>query len=158
GNGSRAGRWLDCSPAGNFAQAGYLNASGKIGASGKTLYLSFLQQPNSPAQFYEFEFHRGDLGDPGRIGGIGNDLANVTTVNLRTPGAGQTPLALGNTNVNFYIVRVDYHGGNDDVYVFRNPTGVNESDNQPTLSMLGVGDMSFNGLSMAAYLNGVTVK
>jgi len=157
-NGSRSGRWLDCSTNGTFAQAGYLNTGGNIGALGKTLYISFLQQPNSPAQFYEFEFHRGDLGDPGRIAGIGNDMANATTVNLRAPSTVETPLGLGNANVNFYIVRIDYHGGSDDVYVYRNPTGANESNNQPALTMLGVADMSFNGISMGAYLNGVTVK
>jgi fructan beta-fructosidase len=157
-NDSRAGRWLDCSTNGCFALAGYLNSSGDIGASGKTLYLSFLQRPSSPAQFYEFEFHRGDLNDGGRIAGIGNDLANATTVNLRMPNSVQTPFALGNTNVNFYVVRIDYHGGNDDVYVYNNPTGLSESDNQPALTMLGVGDMSFNGISMGAYLNGVIVQ
>ena len=157
-NGSRCGRWLDCSPGGSFAQAGYLNVSGNIGAPGKTLYVSFLQQPNSPAQFYEFEFHRGDLGDPGRIAGIGNDLPNATTVNLRAPNSVQTPLGLGDTNVNLYVVRIDFHGGSDDVYVYRNPVGPNEADNQPVLTMPGVADMSFNGISLAAYLNGVTVK
>jgi fructan beta-fructosidase len=158
GNNSRVGRWLDCSTNGTFAQAGYLNASGNIGAPGKTLYVSFLQQPNNPAQFYELEFHRGNLGDPGRIAGIGNDLANATTVNLRAPNAVHTPFALGDTNANFYVVRIDYHGGSDSVYVYRNPTGSSESDNQPALTMLNVADMSFNGISLAAYLNGVTVN
>lgn len=157
-NGSRCGRWLDCSGSGNFALAGYLNSSGNIGAPGKTLYVSFLQQPNSPAQFYEFEFHRGDLGDAGRIAGIGSDLVNATTVNLRAPNSVQTPLGLGNTNVNFYIVRIDYHGGSDDVYVYRNPNGPNESDNQPVLTMLNVADMSFNGISMGANRNSITVS
>ncbi|HEY4417342.1 MAG TPA: LamG-like jellyroll fold domain-containing protein [Verrucomicrobiae bacterium] len=158
GNNSRSGRWLDCSTNGNFALAGYVNASGNIGASGKILYLSFLQQASSPAQFYEFELHRGDLGDPGRIAGVGNDSANATTVNLRVPGAAQTPFAAGNTNVNFYVVRIDYHGGNDDVYIYRNPTGASEADNAAALTMLGAGDMSFNGLSFGAYLNDVTVS
>ena len=157
-NSSRIGRWLDCSTNGSFSQAGFLNSSGIIGAPGKTLYVSFLQQAGSPAQFYEFEFHRGNLGDPGRIGGIGNDMPNATTVNLRAPNSTQTPFALGDTNVNFYIVRIDYHGGSDDVYVYRNPTGPSEMDSQPALTMLGVADMSFNGISMAAYLNGVTVS
>ncbi len=156
-NNSRCGRWLDCSPTGNFSQAGYVNTSGNIGAPGKTLYVSFLQQPSSPAQFYEFEFHRADLGDPGRISGIGNDLPNATAVNLRAPNSVQTPFGLGNTNVNFYIVRIDYHGGSDDVTVYRNPTAPNEQNNQPVLTMPGVADMSFNGISMGAYLNGVTV-
>ncbi len=157
-NNSRAGRWLDCSSNGTFAQAGYLNSSGNIGAPGKTLYVSFVQQPNSPAQFYEFEFHRGDLGDPGRIGGIGNDLQNATTVNLRAPNSIETPFGVGNSKVNFYVVRIDYHGGSDDVYVYDNPTGLSEASNQPALTMPGVADMSFNGLSVAAFLNGVTVS
>ncbi|HEV2452829.1 MAG TPA: immunoglobulin domain-containing protein [Verrucomicrobiae bacterium] len=157
-NNSRCGRWLDCSTNGTFAAAGYLNSSGNIGAAGKTLYLSFLQQPNSPAQFYEFELHRGNLSDSGRIGGIGNDMANATTVNLRAPDSQQTPFAPGGTNVNFYIVRIDYHGGSDDVYVYDNPIGPTESGNQPALTMPGVADMSFNGISMGAYLNGVTVN
>jgi fructan beta-fructosidase len=157
-NGSRGGRWLDCSTNGNFALAGYLNASGNIGAPGKTLYVSFLQQPNSPVQFYEFEFHRGNLSDGGRIAGIGNDLANATTINLRAPDAVQTPFGWGNANVNFYVVRIDYHGGSDDVYVYRNPTGANETNNAPALTMPGVADLSFNGISLGAYLNGVTVN
>jgi len=158
GDNSRCGRWLDCSATGSFAQAGCLNAGGNIGAPGKTLYVSFLQQASSPAQFYEFEFKRGDLGDAGRIAGIGNDLAGATTVNLRAPASLQTPLGLGNTNVNLYVVRIDYHGGSDDVYVYRNPTAANESANEPALAMPGVADMSFNGISMGAYLNGVTVS
>jgi fructan beta-fructosidase len=157
-NASRAGRWLDCSPTGNFAQAGFLNASGAIGAPGKTLYLSFLQQPSGTVQFYEFEFHRNNLGDPGRIAGVGNDLADTPTINLRAPNGKHTPFGIGNTNVNFYILRIDYHGGSDDVFVYRNPTGATESDNEPALTMLAVADMSFNGISLAAFLNSVTVS
>ncbi|HEU5397215.1 MAG TPA: immunoglobulin domain-containing protein, partial [Verrucomicrobiae bacterium] len=157
-NNSRSGRWLDCSATGAFAQAGYLNASGNIGAPGKTLYVSFLQQPNSPAQFYEFEFHRTDLGDAGRIAGVGNDLANAVSVNLRAPNSTQTPFGPGDTNVHFYVLRIDYHGGSDDVYVYRDPIGANEADNPPALTMPGVADLSFNGISFGAYLNGVTVR
>ncbi|HTI98794.1 MAG TPA: GH32 C-terminal domain-containing protein [Dongiaceae bacterium] len=157
-NSSRCGRWLDRAPGGTFATAGLLDGAGHIGADGTTLYLSFLQQAGSPRQFYEFEFHRGDLGDPGRIGGIGNDLADATTVNFRAPNLTQTPLGWGNTNVNFYVVRIDFKPGNDDVYVYRNPTGAAEADNAPVLTMLSVADMSFDGISLAAYLNGVTVN
>ena len=157
-NGSRCGRWLDCSPAGVFAQAGLLDTNGNIGATGTTVYVSFLQQPSSPAQFYEFEFHRGNLGDAGRIGGIGNDATNATTVNLRAPGSVQTPLGLGNANVNFYVVRIDFKPGNDDVTVYRNPAGVNEADNDPVLTMPAVADLSFNGISIGAHFNGVSVQ
>jgi hypothetical protein len=156
---SRSGRWLDCSPTGNFGLADFLDANGNIGANGKTVYISFLQQPNiANNNFYEFEFHRNDLGDPGRIGGIGCDVANSAQVYLRAPAATQTPLGVADTNVNFYVLRIDFKAGNDDVSVYRNPTGSLESDNEPVLTMLTVADMSFDGISMAAYLNGMTVS
>jgi fructan beta-fructosidase len=154
-NNNRYGRWLDCSPNGIFALFGLLGTNGNIGADGTTIYVSFLQQPSSTSTYYEFEFHRGDLGDNGRIAGIGNDF-NSTTVNFRAPDMIQTPVGPGSTNVNFYVVRIDFRPGNDDVYVYRNPTGSSESDNQPALTMLGVADMSFNGISLAAFSNNVT--
>lgn len=158
GNASRAGRALDTSANGPFGQAGYLNGGGNIGASGKTLYVSFLQQPSSAGSFYEFEFHRDNLGDSGRIAGIGNDVGNSSQVHLRAPASTHTPLGVGNTNVNFYVVCIDFKSGNDDVYVYRNPTGNLESDNDPVLTRIATADMSFDGLAMGAYLNGVTVK
>lgn len=158
---SRCGRWLDCSPGGAFAQAGLLDANGNIGADGKTVYVSFLQQPSSPAQFYEFEFHRGSLGDPGRIAGIGNDVGDADVHWRSEVPAGGSPtfwdMGRGGTNVNLYVVRIDFHSGNDDVYVYRNPTGCSETNNDPVLTLPAVSDMSFNGISLAAYLNGVTV-
>lgn len=157
-NNSRCGRWLDCSATGPFAQAGLLNGSGNIGANGKTVYVSFIQQPSSVGYFYEFEFHRDNLADAGRIAGIGNDVASSTQVNLRAPAATHTPMGVGSTNVNFYVVRIDFKSGNDDVYVYRNPKGNLESDNEPVLTMPAVADMSFDGLSMGAFVNGVTVK
>src|SRR4051812_37163306 len=121
---SRAGRWLDCSSTGNFGLAGFLDGNGKIGANGKTLYLSFVQQHNfATNNFYEFEFHRNNLGDPGRIGGIGCDIANSSQVYLRAPASTSTPLGVSDTNANFYVLRIDYKAGNDDVYVYRNPIG-----------------------------------
>jgi fructan beta-fructosidase len=157
-NSSRCGRGLDCSPSGVFAQAGLLNAGGNIGADGKTVYVSFLQQPDSAGCFYEFEFHRDNLGDAGRIAGIGNDVANSTQVYLRAPAGTHTQLGAGNTGVNFYVVRIDFNSGNDDVLVYRNPRSNVEADNEPVLTMTAVADMAFDGLSMGAYLNGVTMK
>jgi len=157
-NTSRCGRWLDCSPGGPFAQAGLLNGSANIGANGTTVYVSFLQQPSSAGYFYEFEFHRDSLADMGRIAGIGNDVPNSTQVNLRAPAGTHTPMGVGNTNVNFYVVRIDFKSGNDDVYVYRDPKSNVETNNEPVLTMLSVADMSFDGVSMGAYLNGVTVR
>jgi hypothetical protein len=151
----RDGRSLNLAANGPFGLNGYLDANGRIGADGKTLYISFLQQPNGTMLFYEFEFHRGDLGDPGRIGGLGNDQAG-DNVNLRTGGM-QTPIGPGSTNVNFYVVRIDFKAGNDDVHVYMNPTSDTEPEST-TLSMLGASDMSFSGFSFGAFVNERTVR
>jgi fructan beta-fructosidase len=160
-NSSRKGRFLDCSPTGPFAAHGYLDANGHIGADGKTIYLSFLQQPNGTSQFYEFELHRDDLGDGGRIGGIGNDTSD-NNVHLRSesPPGGSSKfwdLGAGNTNVNFYVLRVDFKPGNDDVFVYRNPTSATEPPTA-TLTVSNVADISFDGIAFGAYLNGRTVS
>lgn len=155
-NGRRVGRALDTSPAGPFGARGYLDANGRIGKDGTTLYFSFLQQPNGTSLFYEFEFHRDNLGDPGRIAGIGNDSASAN-VNLRAPAGTQTLIGPGNTEVNFYVVRIDFKPGDDDIRVYRNP-GSSTEPGTPTLTRLAATDMSFNGISFGAFLNSRTVK
>jgi autotransporter-associated beta strand protein len=153
---TRSGRFFDCSSSSELFKQGFVNASGNIGADGKTIYLSFLQQPDRTSGFYELEFHRGNLSDPGRIGGIGND-APGNNVNLRAPnGVNNHSLGAGTTAVNFYVVRIDYKPGNDDVFVYRNPTSGSEPP-APTLVVSNVADMSFNGVSVASY-NGPDVK
>jgi len=155
-SGRRVGRALDTSPAGSFGARGYLDTGGRIGKDGTTLYVSFLQQPNGTSYFYEFEFHRDHLDDAGRIAGIGNDSTG-TNVNLRAPGGTQTLIGAGSTAVNFYVVRIDFKPGDDDIRVYRNPTSSTEPAT-PTLTRLAAADMSFNGISFGAFVNGRTVK
>ncbi len=155
-NNTRTGRFLDTSPGGAFGVKGYLNGSGYIGATGKTVYVSFMQQPNGTTAYYEFEFHRGDLGDPGRIGGVGNDSGASTSVYLRVPNFGQTAIGAGSSGVSFFVVRIDFTNGNDTVTVYQNPTSATEPGS-PTLSVPLAGDMSFNGLSVGSFDNGRTV-
>jgi hypothetical protein len=152
---SRAGRLLDCSTNGALAARGYLNSAGYIGAAGKTLYVSFLMQPSTTSSFYEFEIHRDNLNDPGRIAGVGNDTAS-TDVYLRTPGAPFADLGAGDTAVDFYVVRIDFLGGNDNVRVYRNPTSLTEPL-MPTLALTNVGNMSFNGISFGAFGNNLAI-
>ncbi len=153
---SQSGRWLDCTASGNFAAHGYLDANGNIGADGKTLYFSFLQAPNGTSSFYEFELHRGNLGDAGRIGGIGNDTGdNDVHLRAEVPAGGSSTfwdLGPGNTNVNFYVVRIDYKAGNDDVFVYRNPTSTTEPTT-PTLTVSNAADLSFDAICLGTYLN-----
>jgi fructan beta-fructosidase len=153
---SRSGRYLDCSPNGPFAVRGFINPNGLIGADGQSLYLSFIQQPNGTGKFYEFELHRGDLGDPGRIAGIGNDLG-ASTVNFRAGSGTQIPIGPGTTSTSLFVLRIDFKPGPDTVRIYRNPAGTQETNNTPALTVTNAGDMSFNGISMAAFENGRTV-
>jgi len=157
---NRIGRYLDCSANGTFGTHGYIDGNGHIGAAGKVLYISFLQRAGTTVggAFYEFEFHRSDLGDPGRIGGIGNDTGVANSINLRAPNSvNNLSLGVANTAVNFYVVRIVYNvSGLDDIYVYRNPTGTTEAANTPTLTRLAQADMSFDGLSLAAYNSSAT--
>ncbi|HEY4417341.1 MAG TPA: autotransporter-associated beta strand repeat-containing protein [Verrucomicrobiae bacterium] len=153
---TRSGRSFDMSSTSELFKQGFVDANGNIGANGKTVYLSFLQQPDRTSGFYELEFHRGSLSDPGRIGGIGNDTG-TGNVNLRAPNSvNNRSLGAGTTGVNLYVVRIDFKAGNDDVFVYRNPTSLTEPAT-PTLTVSNVSDMSFSGVSVAAY-NGPDVK
>jgi len=152
---SRNGRSLDTSPDGVFDRAGYLDGKGDIGADGKTLYVSFLQRPSNTVKFWEFEFHRDDLKDRGRISGIGNDY-NGHDVRLRGP---RTPkIGRASTNASFYVVRIDFKPGKDAVRVFRNPplTGEPPAD-EAAVNVRGFRDMSFDGVSLGAFGNKVIV-
>jgi signal transduction histidine kinase len=151
-NDKRVGRYLDCSVSGIFGAYGYLNRDGQIGADGKTLYISFLEQPLKTSLFYEFELNNGAE----RIAGIGNDT-HTTNVNLRAPANAFTPIGLGNTNVNFYVLRIDFKAGKDDMRVYRNTTS-NIEPAEPTLTLPDAADMSFNRISLAAFANDNTVK
>lgn len=154
-NGRRVGRYLDTGPNGPFGLKGLIDSNGRIGKDGSTLYLSFLQKPNGTTLFYEFELHRADLGDTGRIAGIGNDQSG-NNVFLRAPNNIHTLIGTGNTNTNLYVVRIDFKTGNDDVRVYRNPTSPTEPG-VPTLTRLNAADMSFDGISFGAFVNGRTV-
>lgn len=162
---SRAGRFLDVSTNSALAARGYLDAAGNIGAVGKTLYVSFMMQPDITAKFYEFEFHRSDLNDPGRIAGVGNDTGG-TNVFFRRPAGGFVDLGLGdsfedpeygNHAVDFYVVRIDFQPGDaDNVLVYRNPNSLTEPL-VPTAAITNAGNMSFNGISFGAFNNYVAI-
>lgn len=147
GNFHRIGRELDVSNGGVFDTAGYLNGSGDIGADGTTLYLSFLMKTGATDGFFEFEFHRNNLGDPGRIGGVGDD-ANGSNFNLRTPSLGRAnAFATRTTDTQFVVVQFDFLSGSDSAAVYLNP--VLGSAPTADLSLTGAGDLSFDGISLA---------
>jgi fructan beta-fructosidase len=152
----RRGRYLDTTETGPFAEAGYLDSSGYIGAPGKTLYVSFLQQvgQNDPNGYFEFEFHKAGLGDSTRVMGIGNDT-RTNTVNLRTGSIDNQSLGALDTNVNLYVMKIQFQSGSDTVSVYRDPTGTTEPQT-PTLQVT-TPSVNFNGISVAAFLDNQSV-
>ncbi len=162
-SGTRTGRWFDESPGGFFGSNGYLNGNGNIGADGKTIYISFLQQVSGTASYYEFELHRGNLGDPGRMAGVGNDVGDADVhFRIESPAGGSSSFAdlgAGNTSVNFYVVRIDFNlaGGNSTVTIYRDSTSATEPGSS-TAQITGItADMSFDGISFGAFNNGITI-
>jgi autotransporter-associated beta strand protein len=156
------GRFLDCSTTSALWTNGYINASGNIGASNKTIYVSFLQmESSSSGGYWEFDFQRGNLGDPGRMGGVGNDVGDAN-VHLRSEypaGGGSTMYTIGlmdANNVDFYVVRIDYIANGANVRVYRNPTSTTEPA-VPALTVSNLTDYSFNGFAMAR-ANGPTMS
>ncbi len=75
---------------------------------------------------------------------------------MPTPNGQTNIIGAGSTSVSFYVVRIDFLGGNDTVSVYQNPTSATEPG-APTLLKTGAGDMSFNGISFGAFNNGRTV-
>ncbi|MFT3784802.1 MAG: glycoside hydrolase family 32 protein [Tepidisphaeraceae bacterium] len=150
--GDRRGRMLDATSRGTFGQAGYIDANGNIGADGKTLYVSFLQRSGDdlPDSFFEFEFKRNDLGDAGRIMGIGDDVSG-NNINLRTGVIAGQSLGPRDLSTNLYVMKVEFLPGNDRVSVYRNPTGIAEPMT-PTLSVRNA-DVSFDGVSIGAFID-----
>ena len=151
---NRIGRALDTSTGGAFDNAGLLDGNGNIGADGTAVYISFLQQANPTDKFWEFELHRDDLGDPGRIAGLGND-ADGTDLNLRTPATGASNSAgPANTGVNFYVLKIEFGAGDDDtISLFINPQlGI---EGVADLVTSNAGDLSFDGISFGMYVGGM---
>lgn len=156
GPGRRVARFLDTSVGGVFDSVGFLNGAGDIGVDGTTLYLSFMIQETvgNADGYYELVFNRNDLGDGGRIGGIGDDQAGAN-INLRTGGT-HTSIIPRDTGVHLFVVKFDFLSGNDRVSVYADPTGSSEPG-VPT-TQVTLSDMSFDGLSFAAFVGDTVNK
>jgi signal transduction histidine kinase len=136
------GRYLDCSVNGNFGVYGYLDSDGCIGADGTTLYISFLQVPAKNSQFHRLELYRGVQ----RVASIGND-PDTNVINFSVTNETGARFDRKNTSSDFYVVRIDFKPGNDDVRVYRNPKSDSEPA-KPGLTRISAADLSFNRISM----------
>lgn len=151
----RVGRTFDTSSSSELFKQGFIDINGNVGADGKTIYLSFLQEPNTVNSYYELGLKRGGLSDSGRIGGVTSDNGGGHVWwRTESPAGGNSSwgdLGPGDANgIDFYVVRIDFKAGNDNVYVYRNPTSTTEPA-VPTVTVLNVADMSFYGITVDAF-------
>lgn len=156
--GGRAGRFLDTDPNGPFA--GYINTQGTIGKPGQTIYISFLMKTSHTTPFFAFELKKGDLGDGGARLYIGNDMGGS---NLQVCAYRNRDLSAGNigrefqwlgaatTNVELFVVRIDFGTTGDNVTVYRNPS----LDAEPVMTphLVNSRYLDFNAISLAAWVD-----
>jgi signal transduction histidine kinase len=150
-SGGRVTRRLDCLVSGPFGINGYLGTKGLIEPADSVLYLGFLQQSSKREKSFEVQFGEGT----NRVAGIGNN-STANNISFDIPNHSLTLVGPADTNVNFYVIRIDFKQGNDDVLVFRNPTSTNEPAT-PTVALTNIGRVSFDGVSLAA-ADGNTMK
>jgi predicted phosphodiesterase len=153
---SRCGRMLDTSKDGPFGKAGLLSTQGKVGAIGKSIYLSVLLKPDAPGKrFWEFELHEDDLDDNGRVGGVGKEHERPPAF-LRS--GGKNDIAIGDKmapGANFYVMRIDFQNGNEKVHVYQNPSRKSEPAKPDATGSHG--QMDFNGISLGVFVHSQTV-
>ncbi len=154
---------FDLSGGGPFAS--YLE-SGRIGANGTTIYLSFLYRNTtaSTAGFSAFEVFRGGNTDNERVLSLntwsGQAVANyhLTASNGATFGGGAASAAnanLGfvNSTTNFFVIRFDFgSGGTDTATIYANPL-LTAEPGSPT-GQVTFGDLSFDRIVSGTFSGG----
>lgn len=156
-DGGRAGRFLDTDPNGSFS--GFINANGKIGIPGQSIYISFLMKTSVTTPFYAFELKRGELGDNGGILYVGNDMGGSNLQVCAYRNRDTSPANMGKqfqwlgaatTNTELFVVRIDYGTASGNVTVYRNPS----LDVEPVIApqLVNAGVLDFDAVTMAAWV------
>ena len=154
---------FDTSGAGPFAP--YLE-SGRIGANGTTLYISFLYQVAAPTGGYNgFELFRGTSADSGRILSVDQYTGHGSANYYLTVGEGANAGSFGgspttdanlgftNTSVNLFVLRIDFGvGGTDTVSIYANPL-LGTEPGSPT-GQVTASDLSFDRISNSTFSGG----
>lgn len=158
GQSNRVRRVLSLSINGVLDSSGYVedfDGHRLIGKEGQTIYLAFQQRASKTGDvFYGVELNRGD-GNGNRVLCIGHGVeqsgyaATSNYNNLLDENA--APLGEENTDVNLFVIRIDYGEGDADrATVFRNPVSlVDEALCEPTAMLHG--NFSFDRISLGNY-------
>lgn len=152
---------FDVSGGGPFAS--YLE-SGRIGANGTTIYLSFLYRNTtaSSAGYSGFELFRGSNVDANRIlstntwTGQANSNFHLTVgegANGGTWGGGVTSginadLGFINSSVNFFVIKIDFGSGTDTATFYANPLLSSPGSAAGTVS---AADLSFDRIANSVF-------
>ncbi|MDX2082302.1 MAG: PEP-CTERM sorting domain-containing protein [Terrimicrobiaceae bacterium] len=152
----RFGRFLDTSVSGPFD--GYLDGSGNIGADGTTLWLAYLFQAGGTGGTQGFGLFvdqiRGD-GFPRPIVNIGVDNGSFAW-RRSADGAGNTWSSLTNgavnTDVNLFVLRIDFASGDDTMRIFLNPdVSAGTPDNASANALITGYEMSFDAIGFSTF-------
>lgn len=144
--------------------ASYLE-SGRIGANGTTIYLSFvLQKASSSTSGYgAFELFRGGTADTARILSIntwsGQSAANyhltvAEGANSGTFGGGAASginanLGFVNASANFFVIRIDFGSGTDTATIYANPLLTTEPGS--ATGQVSASDLSFDRIASSIF-------
>lgn len=154
--GVRFGRFLDTSVDGAFQ--GFLDGSGNIGADGTTLWVAYLFQAGGTGGTQGFGLFvdqiRGD-GFPRPVLNIGVDGGSFAW-RRSADGAGNTWASLDsapvNTDVNLFVIRMDFAAGDDTMRIFLNPDiSLGTPDNSTARATITGFDMSFDAIGFASF-------
>lgn len=160
----RIGNFLDTTPTGTFAANGLLNGNGDVGADGTTVYVGFQarETTGNVNGYFEVELHRDDLGDPGRVGGVGDDVGGAQAGDpfggdgfyLRAGTSNANYIADRDAELHQFVVRIDFVPGADNVSAYIDPTSAAAL---PNVVVSAGGNLSFDGLSVGTFNNGNVV-
>jgi hypothetical protein len=159
GKDSRISRRLDVSPDGSFAaylesqqvtEGGLTSTKSLIGAAGRVLYVSFLQDVSANDAFYAVEFQRADYSpqelDHNRVLFVGFNSVWYCAESDYNGGLSK-PLGTPNTSPNLIVLKFEFGSGNQDrVLIYRNPS---LSAEPSTPDAVLQGDFAFDRVTLA---------
>jgi hypothetical protein len=139
--------------------APYVDQDGNLGAEDTTLYMSFLLQPDGATKSWALRTSREVLGDGGMQWLVGNDrpgpegrpsLWNLWNCCDHLKFVGDEDAT---TDAEFYVVRMDFLAGLDEVRVYRNPP-LGSEPKTPDAEDLDYPKISFDTVQLQAFIPG----
>ena len=131
------------------ASRNYRMLSSSRGADGTVTYASFLADPGSNVHFWGVEFWNGSAADGNRVLQVGNE--NGFGVRVRN---GTNKFFASDSNLHFFVVKIEHLAGNDRVSVWIDPPlGAEPGTASLTFSPAETGgSITFNNIGFSDYV------